>query len=67
MHGTGTYKACTGARCATISAKIHAPDKQHIYECGRPPNHLWFSSQADLTSKSGLDPNGGLVKDLIMP
>jgi hypothetical protein len=67
MRGTGTYKARTGARYATVSTKSHAPDKRRIYECGRPPNHLWLSSQADLTSKSGLDPNGGLVKDLIMP
>jgi hypothetical protein len=67
MRGTGTQKSRTGARCATVSAKSRAPAKRRIYESGRPPTHLWFSSQADLTLKSGLDPTGGLVKDLRMP
>jgi hypothetical protein len=51
----------------TVIAKILPPAKQCIYESGQPPTHLWFSSQADLTLKFGLDPTGGLVKDLGMP
>ena len=67
MRDTGTQKSRTCARCATVIEKIHAPVKRRIYESGRPPTHLWFSSQADLTLKFGLDPTGGLVKDLGMP
>jgi hypothetical protein len=62
-----TQKSCTCARCATVIAKSHAPEKRRIYESGRPPTHFWFSSQADLTLKSGLDSTGWLVKDLEMP
>jgi hypothetical protein len=47
--------------------KKRAPEKRRIYESGRPPTHFWFSSQADLTLKSGLDSTGWLVKDLEMP
>jgi hypothetical protein len=67
MHGTGTQKTCTCARCVTVIAKRRSPEKRRIYESGQPPTHLWFSSQAGLTLKSELDSTGWLVKDLEMP
>jgi hypothetical protein len=67
MRGTGTYNARIRARCAVVGAKTRAPAKRRIYGIGRPPNHLWISSQADLTLKSELNPHGRLVKDLIKP
>jgi hypothetical protein len=67
MRGTEMQKSHTCTRCMIVIAKIHAPAKQRIYESGWPPTHLWFSSQADLTLKSGLDSTGWLVKDLEMP
>jgi hypothetical protein len=67
MRETRTQKSRTCTRCATVIAKIRAPTKRRIYESGWPPTHLWFSSQADLTLKSGLDSTGWLVKDLEMP
>ena len=67
MRGTGTYHVRMHARRATVGAKTRAPAKRCIYGIGRPPNHLWNSSQADLTPKSELNPHGRLVKDLIKP
>jgi hypothetical protein len=67
MHETKMQDSHTCARCATVVAKSHAPEKRRIYESGRPPTHFWFSFQADLTLKSGLDSTGWLVKDLEMP
>jgi hypothetical protein len=59
-------------RAYAHDARLLAQKAAHLLngafiEYGRPPNHLWISSQADLTLKSELNPNGGLVKDLIMP
>jgi hypothetical protein len=41
--------------------------EQHIYGFCRPLTHFWNSSQLDLTLKSEMNPNGGLVKDLRVP
>jgi len=67
MRRTGTYHARICARCTVVGAKTRAPAKQRIYWIGRPPNHLWISSQADLTLKYELNPHGRLVKDLMKP
>jgi hypothetical protein len=37
--------------------------ERHIYGSCRPLNHLWTSSQHDLTFISKGNTNGGLVKD----
>jgi hypothetical protein len=67
MRETGTQKSRTCARCTTVITKSRAPKKRRIYESGQPPTHLWFSSQANLTLKSGLDSTRWLVKDLEIP
>ena len=67
MRETEMQDSRTCARCVTVVTKIHAPEKQRIYESGRPPTHFWFSFQVDLTLKYGLDSTRWLVKDLEMP
>jgi hypothetical protein len=67
MHEIETPDSRRCTRCATVIAKIYTPEKRRIYESGRPPTHFWFSAQADLTLKSGMDSTGWLVKDLEMP
>jgi hypothetical protein len=67
MRETKAQNSHTCARCTTVITKSRSPEKRRIYESGWPPTHFWFSSQDDLTLKSGLDSTGWLVKDLEMP
>jgi hypothetical protein len=41
--------------------------EQQIYVSCRPLTHFWMNYQLDLTLKYEPNPNGGLVKDLMVP
>ena len=59
--------------------RVHAPDarlcmrkamhscERRIYGSFQPLTHFWTISQLDLTLKSKMNLNGGLVKDLRVP